>query len=89
MPEESDLERKCVKLAEEHGFWLPKWSSPGHRGVMDRILFRPHRITFIEFKARGKKPRNLQSFIAKKVRSYGFDAVVIDSVVEFKKLLDS
>lgn len=84
---ERELERKCAKLAKDRGYWMPKWVSPGTRGVPDRILFGTDCVTFIEFKAPGKMASALQDYYIRVIEGYGCRAVIVDSVEDFKKLL--
>jgi len=89
MPAEGELERKCLKLAEARDYLMPKWSSPGNRGVMDRILLRPGRVTFIEFKPPGGRPEKIQQYWADVLRNvFGMEVATITSVEEFNALLD-
>jgi hypothetical protein len=57
---ESSLEKKLVTYAKSKGVLTYKWSSPAHRGVPDRIFIGKDRILFLEIKAPGKKPTELQ-----------------------------
>ena len=53
MAYEADLEAWCRMRALQNGGYLLKWTSPGNRGVPDRILLMPRFIAFIEFKSPG------------------------------------
>lgn len=78
---ERHIEDALVKAAREAGGWAPKWVSPGHDGVPDRIVLMPGgRIKFVELKAPGEKPTPLQAKVHAKLRALGFDVDVIDSV---------
>ena len=58
----------------------PKWVSPGHSGVPDRIVFLPGgRIIFVEVKAPGKKLRPLQVHVKGQLEALGVDFRVVDS----------
>lgn len=89
MVSEAAIERKCAALAKRAGCWMPKWSSPSHAGVPDRILIMPGRIIFIEFKAPGKHPTRLQHHYLSMLQNMGHTAAVIDSVDDFKKILET
>lgn len=57
-----------------------KWVSPGNSGVPDRIVIMPGgRIVFVELKAPGKKPTELQKYQQERLRALGCDVRVIDS----------
>ena len=57
-----------------------KWVSPGNSGVPDRIVFLPGgRVVFVELKAPGKKPTQLQLVQHERLRALGCDVRVIDS----------
>jgi len=57
-----------------------KWVSPGNSGVPDRIVFLPEgRVVFVELKAPGKKPTQLQLVQHERLRALGCDVRVIDS----------
>jgi len=84
---ESALEKKCGKMAKEAGaLWL-KWSSPGLRGVPDRVLIYRGAVAFVELKAPGNKPTKLQAAIHRRLREAGANVHVIDNVDVFDELL--
>ena len=79
---ESELERKCRAIAEKRGFVLVKFS--GVRGWPDRLLLRPGgRVTWIEFKRLGEKPRPLQVYVLELLTKLGFRAVWVDTMEKF------
>lgn len=70
---ESDLEKKCKEYAEALGGRLPKWVSPGNRGVHDRILLLPGLpVAFIEFKWRRGRVKPEQERWHQWMRANGF-----------------
>jgi len=85
---ESYIEKRVCAYAVLLGWVHYKFSSPGNRGVPDRILLRKGRIIFIEFKATGKKPTKLQYYIHKIIRKLGFKVYVVDDIEAGKMLLD-
>ncbi len=88
MAAESKLEKECRKLANDSGYELLKWVSPGVRGVPDRILLRPMgRVAFIEFKAPDGVISPSQDRWLRVLRAMGFEARVIWTLEDFKKLL--
>lgn len=84
---ESYIEKKVCEYAEELGWTNYKFSSPGNRGVPDRILLRNGKVIFIEFKSKGKEASKLQSFIHKIIRGCGFKVYVVDDIWVGKKII--
>lgn len=84
---ESKIEREVCKYAKETGWLCYKFSSPGNRGVPDRIFIRKGRIVFIEFKATGNKPTKLQESIISKMRMQGIEVSIIDNIENGKYIL--
>lgn len=85
---ESYIEKKVCDYAVTLGWVHYKFSSPGNKGVPDRILLRKGRIIFIEFKATGKEPTKLQFYIHKIIRRLGFKVYVVDDIEVGKLLLN-
>jgi hypothetical protein len=57
-----------------------KFVSPGNSGVPDRLVLLPGgRSIFVELKAPGKQPTELQAMQHKKIRALGFSVLIIDS----------
>lgn len=85
---ESDLERRLVQAVEGIGGRASKWTSPGSRGVPDRIVILPQgRVAFVETKAPGKKPEPLQKYWARILRGLGHKVYVIDSLEGIDKFI--
>ena len=77
---ERDIERHLVSRAKAAGGQAMKWVSPGQAGVPDRIVLLPMgRLVFVELKAPGCKPTALQVRVMDRLRSLGFDVLVLDS----------
>lgn len=78
---ESKVERALVARVKSLGGDCEKFSSPGRRGVPDRIVLLPGgRIVFVELKAPGKQATKLQERDHTRRRALGFDVKVIDSL---------
>jgi hypothetical protein len=78
---EKEIEQALVKRVKELGGLCEKFTSPGRRAVPDRIVMLPGgRIVFVECKAPGKKPTELQSRDHERRRALGFEVVVIDDL---------
>lgn len=69
---ESRVERLLVECAQSLGYLHYKFTSPGKRGVPDRLFVRPGGGTlFLEIKAAGKKPEAHQKREMQKLRDMG------------------
>ena len=77
---ERDIERRVSEIAKKNGWLSFKFVSPAQRGVPDRIFMKDGRIVFIEFKAPGKKPTELQDHIMRRMVDAGCEVHVCDSV---------
>lgn len=76
---EKQLEQKLVKAVKEVGGLALKFVSPGYDGVPDRLLLFPGgKMTFVEVKAPGSKPRPLQRKRHETLRRLGFKVYVLD-----------
>jgi hypothetical protein len=59
---EKDVENHLVKQVKHCKGHIFKWSSPGNRGVPDRIVFINGQVWFIELKRPGEE-RNIQQIV--------------------------
>lgn len=81
---EDDLAQRCA-LA---GHLCLKFLSPGFPGVPDRIvLSRQGRVTFVECKAPGQKPRRSQPAVLALLRALGYRVEVVDTHAQVDQLL--
>ena len=80
---EKKIEKKCADLAKKAGWLTYKFVSPSQRGVPDRIFIKDGRTVFVEFKALGKKPSQLQAQTIRKMQAQGCEVYVCDSVESF------
>ena len=86
---EKEIEQALVKAVRARGGTCPKFTSPGTDGMPDRIVLLPQgRISFVEVKAPGKKPRPLQIHRHEELRNLGFQVFVLDSLDQIKEILD-
>jgi hypothetical protein len=77
---EKDIEIYLRDQVKKIGGKAFKFESPGNSGVPDRLVLLPGgRAYFIELKAPGKKSRPLQIAQQRKIASYGFTVLEIDS----------
>lgn len=85
---ESLLERRLVREVERIGGLAPKWTSPGHRGVPDRIVILPGgRTVYVEMKAPGKPLDPLQERWKRKLLNLGHEHYKIDSVEDIDRFI--
>lgn len=84
---EKTIEAYLVKQIKAIGGTCEKFTSPGRRAVPDRLLTLPGgQILFVELKAPGKKPTELQLRDHAKRRELGCEVLVIDSLEEIDAL---
>ena len=77
---EKNIERYLVRKVRETGGKAYKFVSPGNAGVPDRLVIFPSgRIVFIELKAPGKIPTNLQKAKHRELEKLKQRVFVIDS----------
>lgn len=85
---ESALERRLVREVERIGGKAPKWTSPGERGVPDRLVILPGgRTIFVEMKAPGKQLDPLQEKWARTLRKLGHEHYKLDSDEEIDRFI--
>lgn len=85
---ERDLQKKCVKYARERGCWASKFVAQGRRSAPDYIFADGGQIFFVEFKAPGQKPTELQVEEHRKMRHQLLKVYVCDSFEQFKSLFN-
>ena len=77
---ERDIENALARRVKSLGGTCEKFTSPGRRSVPDRLITMPGgKIIFIELKAPGKKPTELQARDHARRRALGCDVRVIDN----------
>lgn len=78
---EKEIEKALVKRVKELGGLCEKFTSPGRRSVPDRIVTLPGgRIIFVECKAPGKKPTELQLRDHERRRNLGCEVIIINDM---------
>lgn len=86
---ESTIESRLRKEAKIRGGMAVKFVSPGLSGVPDRLVLMPKgRMAFVELKAPGKTPRQLQLKRKRQLESLGFSVYVIDGLEQIGGILD-
>lgn len=76
---EKDIEARLVRHVKRLGGLCYKFTSPGHAGVPDRIIFYKGKTILVELKAPGAKPRPNQSIEIKRIKSQAIPCLVLDS----------
>ena len=85
---EKQVELKLVRAASAAGGICPKLVSPGMDGMPDRMVLLPGaKIAFVEVKAPGRKPRQLQMRRHEQLRALGFKVYVLDHPERIPALL--
>lgn len=84
---ESTIEAKICRHAKQNGWLVYKFSSPGTRGVPDRIFIKNGRLIFVEFKSSDGELTPLQNLQIEKLKKAGMEVYVINNVPDGKALL--
>ena len=75
------VEQALVRAVESAGGDCYKFSSPARRGVPDRLVLLPGGLVcFVECKAPGRKPTELQKATHRRMRELGQRVETIDSL---------
>lgn len=86
---ESTIESRLRTEAKKRGGLALKFVSPGLNGVPDRLVLMPNgRMAFIELKAPGKTPRQLQLKRKRQLEALGFRVYVVDGMEQIGGVLD-
>ena len=86
---EKAIEQRLVHTVKEQGGMCPKLISPGTDGMPDRMVLLPEgRISFVEVKAPGQKPRPLQARRHEQLKQLGFRVAVLDDPEQIPGILE-
>jgi len=86
--QESNLEKTFRLKVKKYGGKAFKFTSPGKRGVPDRLVLLPEgRAIFVEMKAPGKPLEPLQKKRANELRALGFKVYKIDSISDIENFV--
>ena len=77
---ESNIERRVCEYASIKGWLCRKYTSPGNRGVPDRIFFKDGQTIMVEFKSKEGKLSAAQKVGIKIHREHGMQVEVISSI---------
>ena len=77
---ESGIESKVCEYAKLKGWLCMKYTSPGNRGVPDRLFFKDGQTVMVEFKSEEGKLSAAQKVQIKLHREHGMQVEVISSI---------
>lgn len=81
---EKFLREQIIKLGGE----AYKFTSPGRRGVLDRLCVLPNGVVaFVEVKAPGKRPTDMQAREIQRLIKKGHTATYVDSTLSVLELV--
>ncbi len=84
---EEKIESKSCYVARANGWFTRKYSSPGQKGVQDRIFCKDGCVIFIEYKRIGNVPTGLQCDDAADLRLHGGTVYWTNTVRGTKQIL--
>lgn len=84
---ESQVEKSVCEFARRNKMLAFKLNGPGNVGKPDRLFLYNGKSVFIEFKAPGKKPTELQSRWLRQLTESGFIADWVDNPADGIALL--
>ena len=74
---ESKIQSRIIKRLEAQGYYVVKLILTNKPGIPDLLLLKDGKASFIEVKRPGEKPRVLQQYRMKELRSFGFECEVL------------
>jgi hypothetical protein len=85
---ERSIEAALRRAAEARGGLAIKFTSPGCKGVPDRVILLPGApAAFVEVKRPGEKPTTLQAYRHREMRRAGALVHVLDALADVEPLL--
>ena len=86
---EKTIENKLTLAVKKAGGIAPKFVSPSFAGMPDRLILLPDgKFAFVELKAPGQKPRQLQIARHRLLRKLGFKVYVLDDIDKIGEIID-
>lgn len=73
---ESVIQSSLIKKYESQGYMVVKLILTNKSGIPDLLLLKGGKASFVEVKREGQKPRPLQEYRIKELRSLGFEVHV-------------
>ena len=88
-PREREVEAELVRRVQASGGLAYKFTSPGRRGVPDRVVLLPGRVPeFVELKRQGERPKPHQLREHERMRAAGAVVHLIDDTAGIDRLLE-
>lgn len=87
MAAESALEKQLLAKVKGLKGETRKVRWIGRNGAPDRLVMLPHKVFFLELKAPGKKPTAVQLREHERLRRFGLDVFVADTIEQIEELL--
>ena len=86
---EQEIEQQLVRAVKKMGGRAVKFTSVGFDGMPDRLVLLPGgKCGFVEVKAPGKKPRELQVVRHEMLKAWGFKAYVLDAIGQIEEIIN-
>ena len=88
-PREREVEAELVRRVQAAGGLAYKFTSPGRRGVPDRVVLLPGRAPeFVELKRKGERPKPHQVREHERMRAASAVVHIIDDLAGIDRLLE-
>ena len=86
---EQEIEQQLVRAVKKMGGRAVKFTSVGFDGMPDRLVLLPGgKCGFVEVKAPGKKPRELQVVRHEMLKAWGFKVYVADAIEQIEEIIN-
>ncbi len=74
---ESKIQARIIKRLEAQGYYVVKLILTNKNGIPDLLLLKDGKVSFVEVKRPGEKPRPLQEYRMKELKKLGFKCEVL------------
>ena len=85
---EKIVEHYLIQEVEKRGGFTRKYTSPGRRGVPDRIVFLPGKVIFVECKTPAGRLSGLQKNEIKRIEALGIPVMVVEHPLGVDHLME-
>ena len=75
---ESTIQASIIKRYESNGYMVVKIGLCNKQGFPDLMVLKDGKVSFVEVKRPGQKPRPLQEFRHRELIEQGFDVLILD-----------
>lgn len=83
---ESQVQKKIKERLERNGYWVTKLIQTSTNGIPDIMAIKNGNVVFLEVKAEGGKPSELQLFRIEQLKKFGIFARVVYGVEDIDVL---